>query len=110
MPVVLLRRLGNPTNLPEAQAKGAEANKARADREVRELMPLVQQLRQAGKEKAHEIAEGLNAMGRQTSRGESWKPTNIRRLSKQVDELEAAQRAAEEAKRYEGNPSWGAFS
>ncbi|KQP53676.1 recombinase family protein [Methylobacterium sp. Leaf108] len=103
-------RLGNPTNLEEAQRKGVESNKARANQLTRELAPVIQELRQGGKKTAQAIAEGLNQQGHRTPRGELWKGTNVRRLIKQVDELAITQRATAEAERYKDNPDWGAFA
>ncbi|MFG5121735.1 recombinase family protein [Methylorubrum sp. POS3] len=102
-------QLGNRTNLPEAQAMGATANKAKADKLARALLPDIQTLRQAGKKTAQEIAGGLNELGRRTSRGELWKATNIRRVLARADELMGTQKHQEQAKRYDKNPLWGAF-
>lgn len=103
-------KLGNPTNLPEAQAKGSQANRDKAEGQARTLLPVIQQLRQAGRTTAQEIAEGLNELGHQTPRGEAWKDTNIRRVLARVDEVVSAEKEAQDARRYEGNPAWGAFA
>lgn len=96
-------RLGNPTNLEEAQAKGAAKNKERAQSLARELAPVIQELRRGGRETAQEIADGLNEQGYQASRGSPWKTTNIRRLISRVDELRGVRKLGDEVERFKDN-------
>src|SRR5262245_23754288 len=53
-------RLGNRTNLAVAAAKGAAANRKLADDFARNVLPIVQQLRNAGVTGFQGIARALN--------------------------------------------------
>ncbi|NEU14438.1 recombinase family protein [Methylobacterium sp. BTF04] len=96
-------QLGNPTNLEEAQVKGAAVNRDGALERARELAPVISKLREEGRTTAKEIADGLNLRGLRTARGEDWNEGNVRRLLQRVAEIHRAQ---EEAKDQE-NPNWG---
>jgi len=72
--------LGNRTNLPEAQKRGAAANALAADAFAANVLPIVQQLQKAGIISLREIAAALNARGARTARGGSWHPTSVKRL------------------------------
>ncbi len=56
-------RLGNKTNLAEASAKGAQANRDAADRFAANVLPVVRQLQAAGVTGLLGIAQALNARG-----------------------------------------------
>ena len=103
-------RLGNPTNLEEAQTKGAAKNKERAQSLARELAPVIQELRRGGRETAQEIADGLNEQGYQASRGNPWKTTNIRRLISRVDALIGVRKLGDEVELYKDNPLGGVLN
>lgn len=96
---------GNRTNLPEAQKKGAAANKANAQARVRELAPVIQALRDAGHVTAWAIADGLNTKGWPTPHGKDWTRGNVRNLLKQVAALDEAQEWAESLE----DDSWGTW-
>lgn len=100
-------QLGNTKNLPEAQERGAEANKRKAHTQAQKLSEVVQELRRAGLKTAGQIAAGLNGRGLLTPRGEHWSASTIRRPLARIKGLEAA--AAAEQARYRTHPIWGAF-
>jgi hypothetical protein len=57
------KRLGNPTNLAEAQRKGAESMKAAADAFAACLLPTIRDIQRHGVPSLRAIAETLNARG-----------------------------------------------
>jgi DNA invertase Pin-like site-specific DNA recombinase len=72
--------LGNRTNLPEAAAKGADANRAAADAFAANVLPIVRQIQATGVTTARAIAEALNARGIRTARGGAWHDSTVRNL------------------------------
>jgi hypothetical protein len=72
--------LGNRTNLPAAQVKGAAANRGAADAFAANVLPLLRQLQAAGITTARAIAEALNARGVRTARGGEWHNSTVRNL------------------------------
>ena len=73
-------KLGNRTNLPVAQAAGADANKAAADAFAANVLPVVRQLQAQGVTTHRAIAEALNARGIKTARGGDWHHSTVRNL------------------------------
>ena len=71
-------RLGNRTNLNQAQAKGAAANGAQADRHAANILPIIREVQAAGITTLKGIAEALNARGIRTARGGRWHNSTIR--------------------------------
>jgi len=98
-------KLGNRTNLSEAQKKGAEANRAKAESFDKELAPVVSEITSDRSLTRAEIAAELNKRGLTTSRGKPWSASNIRRLMERIGKLQEAERQAA----YMINPDWGAF-
>ncbi len=72
--------LGNRTNLPEAAAKGASANRAAADAFAANVLPVVRQIEASGIKGYRALAEALNARGIRTARGGEWHATTVRNL------------------------------
>jgi DNA invertase Pin-like site-specific DNA recombinase len=72
--------LGNRTNLPEAQAKGAAANRDGADAFAANVLPIVRQLQAAGATGFRAIARALNDRGVRTARGGDWHDSTVRNL------------------------------
>ena len=72
--------LGNRTNLGEAQAMGAQANRAAADAFAENVLPVVHQIRAAGVTTPRAIAAALNARGIHTARGGAWHDSTVRNL------------------------------
>jgi hypothetical protein len=60
-------KLGNPTNLNEAQAKGAAATRTAADVFAGNVLPIVRQIGAAGATTHRAIAAALNARGIRTA-------------------------------------------
>jgi DNA invertase Pin-like site-specific DNA recombinase len=73
-------KLGNRTNLGEAQAKGADANRASADAFAANVLPVVQQIQASGATTLRAIAEALNARGIRTARGGAWHAATVSNL------------------------------
>jgi DNA invertase Pin-like site-specific DNA recombinase len=72
--------LGNRTNLGEAQAKGATANRTAADAFAANVLPVVRQLQASGIVSTRAIAEALNARGIRTARGGQWYGATVQNL------------------------------
>jgi DNA invertase Pin-like site-specific DNA recombinase len=72
--------LGNRTNLADASAKGADANRAAADAFAANVLPVVRQIEASGVKGSRAIAAALNARGVRTARGGEWHATTVRNL------------------------------
>jgi hypothetical protein len=70
----------NRTNLAEASAKGATANRAAADAFAANVLPIIRQVEAAGATGYLAIAAALNARGVRTARGGEWHATTVRNL------------------------------
>ena len=73
-------KLGNRTNLGEAQAKGVAANRAMADAFAANVLPVVRQIEATGATTHRAIAAALNARGIRTARGGAWHDSTVRNL------------------------------
>jgi DNA invertase Pin-like site-specific DNA recombinase len=73
-------KLGNRTNLAEAQAMGAAATSQAADAFAANVLPVVRELRAAGVVTVRAIAAALNARGIRTARGGEWHHSTVRNL------------------------------
>jgi DNA invertase Pin-like site-specific DNA recombinase len=73
-------KLGNRTNLAQASAKGAIANRAAAAAFAAIVLPIIQQVEAAGATGYRAIAAALNARGVRTARGGDWHATTVRNL------------------------------
>ena len=78
--------LGNRTNLAEASALGAEANRAAADAFASNVLPIVRQMQAAGVTTHRALAAALNARGVRTARGGEWHATTMRNLLQRLRE------------------------
>ena len=73
------------------RALSAVARQRKADERVADLAPIVKELQAAGKTSLRAIAEGLNAQGIPTARGEGeWTATQVMRVLERLDPFEAA--------------------
>ena len=72
--------LGNRTNLADAAAKGADANRTAADAFAANVLPVVRQIQAAGVKTHRALAEALNSRGVRTARGGEWHATTVRNL------------------------------
>jgi len=75
-------KLGNRTNLSEAQKIGAAANARAADTFAANVLPIIRSIEAAGMTTLRDIAETLNARGVQTPRGGDWHARSVSRLLK----------------------------
>src|SRR5229473_167991 len=73
-------KLGNPRNMPEAAAKGREAQRAGADQFAANVLPVIESIKTAGATSFDAIAIALNARGIRTTRGGRWHSTTVRNL------------------------------
>jgi DNA invertase Pin-like site-specific DNA recombinase len=73
-------KLGNRTNLAEAQALGGAAAKVGADAFAANVLPVVRDLQASGVTATRAIAEALNARGIRTARGGEWHHSTVRNL------------------------------
>lgn len=73
-------RLGNRTNLAEAQKLGAAGNAAAADAFAENVLPIVRELRASGLTTLRELAYGLTVRNVRTARGGDWTPMAVKRL------------------------------
>jgi DNA invertase Pin-like site-specific DNA recombinase len=73
-------KLGNPTNLAEASAKGAATQRAGADAFAANVLPIVRQIQAAGATTPRAVAAALNARGVRTARGGDWHDSTVRNL------------------------------
>ena len=106
-------KLGNRTNLDEAQKMGAAVNKQKAEQAAQELAPVVDKIKQRGLGTKGEIASELNKLGYRTVRGGEWSATNIRRLLERIEAHKELKTSASNSKTsvstYKSNPDWGMF-
>ncbi|MCJ2093217.1 recombinase family protein [Methylobacterium sp. J-072] len=72
--------LGNRTNLIEAQAKGASANRTAADAFAVNILPVVADIQARGTVSQRGIAVELNARRVPTARGGEWTAVQVGRL------------------------------
>ena len=73
-------KLGNPTNLAAAGAKGAETQRAGADAFAANVLPIVRQIQSTGAATPRAIAAALNDRGVRTARGGDWHGSTVRNL------------------------------
>eukprot|EP01035_Chromulina_nebulosa_P019733 gene19733-25664_t len=66
------RTLGNPTNLPEAQQRGAAANRLKSKAQTNTMLPIIDEIKASGATARKEIVERLNSLGYRTPRGGLW--------------------------------------
>jgi DNA invertase Pin-like site-specific DNA recombinase len=76
--------LGNRTNLAEAQAKSAAANRDAADAFAANVLPIVRQIEAGGATTHRAIAAALNDRGVRTARGGDWHQSTVRNLLARV--------------------------
>ena len=70
-------RLGNRTNLAEAQALGTARTAAAARRFAENVAPIIQDVRASGVVSLRAVAVALNACGVRTARGGRWAATQV---------------------------------
>jgi DNA invertase Pin-like site-specific DNA recombinase len=77
-------KLGNPTNLADAGAKGASSQRATADAQAANVMPIIKHIQASGVTTLRAIADALNARGIQTARGGQWHATTVSNIAKRA--------------------------
>lgn len=82
-------RLGNRTNLAEAQVIGRAANEAAADQFASNVLPIIRHVQAAGITSLSGIAEALSARGIKTARGGSWQAITVRNVLLRAPRLDA---------------------
>lgn len=78
-------KLGNRTNLDEAQRKGAAKNRDLGNQRRAEFEEMLQLVKESGAESVTQITAGLNFHGFRTARGGAWKVSNVHRVLKEVE-------------------------
>ena len=73
-------KLGNRTNLAEAQVKGGVSSQLAADAFAANVLPVVRQMQASGLTTLAEIATGLNNRGIATARGKTWYASSVKNL------------------------------
>lgn len=76
--------LGNRTNLVEASAKGAAANRAGADAFAANVLPIIASIKAGGIASNTGIANELNMRRVNTARGGAWTAVQVRRILDRV--------------------------
>ena len=77
-------KLGNRTNLLNAQATGSARTAAAALRFAENTVPVIQQVRASGVTSLRGIARVLNARGVRTARGGAWAATQVSTVLRRV--------------------------
>lgn len=77
-------KLGNRTNLADAQRKGLSERLRRADQYAANVLPIIRDVQNAGVTTYGGIATALNARGIATARGGSWHPSTVQKLLRRV--------------------------
>jgi hypothetical protein len=99
-------RLGNQTNLREAQKKGVETNQAKADALVSKIADVLEPM-EGAKLTAHQVIQLLNERGIHSGRGNDWTVSAIRRPLARARKL---LKSREIARAQRLNPNFGSFS
>lgn len=73
-------KLGNPTNLAEAQALGGAARRREAARRDANMLPVIDYIQGLGVTSYRQIAAALNARTICSPRGGKWHPTTVRNI------------------------------
>lgn len=73
-------RLGNPRNLPQAQATGRAIQHERADSRAANVMPVIREMQALGVNTLAGIADALNKRGIPAARGGAWHPASVGRV------------------------------
>jgi DNA invertase Pin-like site-specific DNA recombinase len=74
------KRLGNRTNLAEAQAGGRQVQVDQAQQRAANVLPVIREIQGAGCSTLREVAAVLNRRGIQTPRGGSWTAMSVKRV------------------------------
>lgn len=103
------RVLGNTKNLPDAQEKGAAANKRKAELRRQELAPIIFEIQAAGLKTATAIADALNERSIPTSSGRPWTGPNVRTILKDLGQVAKLRKDRETEEHYKDDEHWGSW-
>jgi hypothetical protein len=73
-------KLGNITNLAEAQRKGLQERLRRADQFTANVLPIIREIQSTGATTYQAVADALNRRGIATARGGEWYASTVRKL------------------------------
>ncbi|RWK41132.1 recombinase family protein [Mesorhizobium sp.] len=99
-------KLGNRTNLPDAQRKGMASNIARREAMVVQIADVLAGVDEHGTLKAKDVVELLNSRGILTGHNKRWTESAIRRPLRQARKLLENR---ERKETYRDNPDFGRF-
>jgi DNA invertase Pin-like site-specific DNA recombinase len=77
-------KLGNRTNLREAQSLGSASNAAKADAFAANVLPIIERIKMAGATSLRAIAAELTERGVKTARGGSWSAEQVNQILKRA--------------------------
>lgn len=80
-------KLGNRTNLREAQRKGMAERLRRADQFAENVLPIIQSIKVTGITTYSGLAKALNMRGIATARGGTWYPSTVQKLMRRAEML-----------------------
>ena len=80
-------KLGNPSTLRDAQAKGRAASAGRADQHAANVLPVIKAVQASGISSYGGIAGALNARGIRTARGGRWHGATVRNIMLRAQEI-----------------------
>lgn len=83
-------KMGNRTNLAEAQAKGTAVVRQQADAFAANVLPVIDQIRRNGTTSYNAIAKELTARGVKTARGNAWAAATVRNVIMRAPNLSRA--------------------
>jgi DNA invertase Pin-like site-specific DNA recombinase len=78
-------KLGNRKNLAEAARRGADANKAEADRFAANVLPIIREVQATGATSLRAVARALTARGIPSARGTPWSPVAVSNVLKRAE-------------------------
>lgn len=83
-------KLGNRTNLAEAQAKGGAAVRREAEAFAANVLPIIEQIKRTGLTSYNGIAKALNDRGVKTAKGGTWAAATVRNIMLRAPMLDKA--------------------
>lgn len=78
-------KLGNPSNAPDAAARGRKVSILAAQEFAEAMLPTIRSIQQTGVRSLRGIARALNARGVRTARGGTWQVSNVRNVLAKAD-------------------------
>jgi len=83
-------KMGNRTNLAEAQAKGTATVKRDADAFAANVLPVIERIKATGTTSYNAIAKALNERGVRTAKGRTWAAATVRNIVLRAPRLDMA--------------------